>query len=574
MTKELSKQIGKQTSKQTSKRTTNKVIQQNGKTTNQMFAQWLRVCPLVAACVLLSIAGTAPAAVAETVVMSMPQGKLQGATSARDDGIAVFKNIPYALPPVGQRRFRVAEAAPDWSGTRLATDFSPACMQPPYPSESIYARPATPSSEDCLYLNVWTPRSVLTQGDKTQKPEGLPVMVWIHGGGLTRGSGSVPTYDGAGLAAKGVVLVTINYRLGVFGYMAHPEASAESSFGVSGNYGTSDQVAALEWVKRNIGGFGGDANNVTIFGESAGSWSVHHMLATPRAKGLFHKAIGQSGARFGRMAPLRGDATSGHAQGVKLQTVVGAENLADLRNLDAATLLAASQQMRFNEVFDGVVFPEQFYEMFAAHRYNIVPLMVGYNADEGTTLGGIDNAPADAEAYKASLEKRFGEFSDALLKHYPADDPKESSLALMRDTLFGRGMHTWARLNAQKEKDTYFYYFTREPLGEPLGAFHAAEIAYAFDNVSAADLNEEPATAETANIEAVDVDQRLSQLMSDYWVAFARNGKPNVEGATRWPRYSAKKPLHLEFSAEGATRGRNSLGKRFATLDKISASQR
>jgi len=481
----------------------------------------------------------------------------------------VFKNIPYALPPVGQRRFRPAETAPDWEGIRLATDFSPACLQPPYPSGSFYARASTPTSEDCLYLNVWAPRVE----EKTKKPDALPVMVWIHGGGLTRGSGSTDIYDGAGLAAKGVVLVTINYRLGVFGYMAHPEASDESSAGVSGNYGTSDQVAALEWVKRNIVAFGGDPNNVTIFGESAGSWSVHHMLATPKAKGLFHKAIGQSGARFGRMLPLRGETNSGHAQGIALQTALGVKSLAQMRELDGPTVLAASQQMRFNEVFDGVVFPEQFYEMFSAHRYNLVPVMLGYNADEGTTLSGLDNLPQDAEAYEASLQERFGDFAESLLEHYPADDPKESSLSLMRDTLFGHGMHTWARLNAQKEKDTYFYYFTHEPLGKPWGAFHAAEIAYAFDNVTQQRLGSAQSSTLTTNTVAA-ADQRLSQLISDYWVAFARTGKPSVKGAPRWPRYSINKPMHLEFSAEGASRGRDSLGERFSTLDKISASQR
>ncbi len=524
---------------------------------------------------------TASAAVGETVVISIPQGELQGRTSERDSSIAVFKNIPYALPPVGQRRFRPAETAADWEGARLATDFSPACLQPPYPSDSFYARAATPTSEDCLYLNVWAPRSAMSAGspatEQAKKPDALPVMVWIHGGGLTRGSGSSAIYDGAGLAAKGVVLVTINYRLGVFGYMAHPEASAESSAGVSGNYGTSDQIAALEWVKRNIAGFGGDPNNVTIFGESAGSWSVHHMLATPKAKGLFHKAIGQSGARFGRMAPLRGDASSGHARGVKLQTVLGAKSLAELRQLDGATVLAASQQMRFYEVYDGVVFPEQLYEMFAEHRYNVVPLLVGYNADEATVFGGLENYPRSADDYKAELQERFGDYSDSLLKHYPADDPKNSSLSLSRDTLFGHGMHTWARLNAQKEKDTYFYYFTHEPLGQPWGAFHAAEIAYAFDNVEQPGLgsNGLPVVPpQDLDPDIADQDQQLSTLMSDYWVAFARTGTPEVEGAPRWPRYSIKKPLHLEFSAEGATRGRNSLGKRFSTLDKLSASQR
>ena len=511
----------------------------------------------------------------KAVVLTTPQGKIQGQTDARNSAVAVFKHIPYALPPVGPRRFQHAQAASDWQGTRLATDFSPACLQPPYPPESIYSRAETPTSEDCLYLNVWTPQSALDRiavdsqdtnaqdanAEDADKADPLPVMVWIHGGGLTRGSGSVSTYDGTKLAAKGVVLITINYRLGVFGYMAHPEASAESSFGVSGNYGTSDQIAALQWVKRNVAAFGGDPNNVTIFGESAGSWSVHHMLATPRAKGLFHKAIGQSGARFGRMAKLRGDATSGHAQGIKLQTMLGAENLVDLRKLDSSAILSASQQMRFNEVHDGVIFPEQLYEMFAGGRYNVVPVMLGYNGDEGTTLGGLESAPKNSADYKELLASRYGDFAQPLLKHYPADDPQGSSLALFRDSVFGHGMHTWARLNSQQEKDTYFYYFTYEPLGQPLGAFHAAEISYVFDNV---DLSREPNAA----------DASLSQLMISYWVAFAKQGKPAVEGAPKWPRYSVKKPLHLEFTKQGAVRGRNSLGKRYSTLEKLSASMR
>ena len=503
---------------------------------------------------------------AETVVLTTPQGKLEGQTSFRNDNIAVFKHIPYAIPPLGQRRFQHAEPAPDWQGTRLATQFSPACLQPPYPAASFYARAMEPTSEDCLYLNVWAPHEAVSgkrgSAGQTKSTKPLPVMVWIHGGGLTRGSGAGSIYDGAGLAAKGVVLVTINYRLGVFGYMAHPEASAESSFGVSGNYGTSDQIVALQWVQRNISAFGGDPDNVTIFGESAGSWSVHHMLATPRGKGLFHKAIGQSGARFGRMPKLRGDATSGHAQGVKLQTLMGADNLAELRQIDGETLLAASQQMQFSEVHDGVIFPEQFYEMFAGHRYNVVPLMVGYNADEGTTLSNPKSLPRTAESYKALLEERYGDFAAPLLRHYPASTPRSSSLHLMRDTLFGHGMHTWARFNAQQEKNTYFYYFTHEPLGAPLGAFHAAEIAYVFDNL---------ASQQTG---LGELDQRLAELMSDYWVAFARTGRPEVEGAPKWPRYSANKPLHIEFSAEGAVRGKNSLGKRYPTLERLSASMR
>lgn len=544
---------------------------------------------------------------AQAVSLATPQGMLEGATSERFPEIAVFKNIPYALPPVGQRRWQHAQRAPGWQGTRLATDFSPACLQPPYPPQSFYARAATPTSEDCLYLNVWSARSAFgaVQGAGTEsmssaaaassaqeddaadadsadenpvatKPAGLPVMVWIHGGALTRGSGSLSTYNGAALAARGVVLVTINYRLGVFGYLAHPEASAESTFGVSGNYGTSDQVAALEWVRDNIAAFGGDPNNVTIFGESAGSWSVHHMLATPRAKGLFHRAIGQSGARFGPMLELRGDASSAHAQGIKLQTMLGADSLGELRDLDSATVLKASQQQRFGGVRDGVIFPEQLYEMFAAHRYNVVPLMVGYNADEGTTLGVLQNLPESAAAYRALLRRQYGDQARNLLTVYPAAEPRASALALFRDVRFGYGMHVWARSNSQKQPDTYFYYFTHKPYGDPLGAYHAAEIPYVFDNVPVS-ADEEVAITGAAGLEgdaAVFGDAELANLMADYWVAFATTGRPEVEGAPVWPRYSVKKPVHLEFSSDGAVRGRNSLGKRWKALDALGKSLR
>ena len=505
------------------------------------------------------------------VSLNTPQGTLQGALSERSEAVAVFKHIPYAKPPVGLLRWQHAKPADRWSGVRVATRFSPACMQPPYPKESFYSRPNEPVSEDCLYLNVWAPveslpSAVVVEANEQTAARALPVMVWIHGGALTRGSGSTPIYDGARLAAKGVVLVTINYRLGVFGYMAHPEASAESPDGVSGNYGTSDQVQALRWVRDNIAAFGGDPNNVTIFGESAGSWSVHHLLATPRAKGLFHRAIGQSGARFGSMLELKGDATSAHAQGIKLQTGLGVDSLADLRTLDAATLLAAGQRMSFGGVRDGEIFPEQLHPQFAANRYNVVPLLVGYNADEGTTLGGLNAAPATTNAFEDDLRRRYPAHADALLKQYPADDPQGSSLALFRDGLFGYGMHAWARFNAQKEKDTYLYYFTHKPFGDPLGAYHAAEIAYVFNNPELLRSTESDA-------ETVLTDAALAELMSDYWVAFAQTGKPRSEQGPRWPRYSARKPSYLEFGSSGATRHKDLLGKRWLVLDSINQSR-
>ena len=284
---------------------------------------------------------------AEPVTLETPQGKLLGDMS--DGKVRAFKGIPFAIPPVGNWRWRPAEPALGWKGVRLATRFNQSCPQPGYPEGSFFASPNEPTSEDCLYLNVW---SASSDDDK------LPVMVWIHGGGLTRGSGSTGWYDGTALARKGVVVVTINYRLGIFGYFTHPELSKESPHNASGNYGTSDQVMALRWVRDNISAFGGDPGNVTIFGESAGSFSVHHMMSTPLAAGLFHRAIGESGTSFGPMLELRTGEVTAERNGVKFASAVGAGYLRELRGMTARKVLEASQSHRFRPVMDGWIFPE------------------------------------------------------------------------------------------------------------------------------------------------------------------------------------------------------------------------
>ena len=465
-----------------------------------------------------------------------PSGKLQGALSSRATDIAVFKGIPYAIAPIGARRWTYAEAHPGWQGVRNAGRFSPACAQHPYPEGSFFARSSEPTSEDCLYLNVW---SSLPEG------EALPVMVWIHGGALTRGSGSAATYDGTELAKKGVVLVTINYRLGVFGYMAHPELSAEVRSNSSGNYGTSDQIQALRWVKENIAAFGGDPENVTIFGESAGAWSVNHLVGSPEAEGLFHRAIGQSGGNFRKLPELKTGENSAESRGVALQQKLGLPSLAAMRQLDAHELLQGDDGRSYRAIVDGKFIPDQLYRMFELGKFNRVPVMLGYNAEEGTTLGALRMMPKNVQDYEASLQRRFGREVKEVLRLYPSDDVRKSVLALSSDAGFGWNMHYWAEKSVLHGAATFMYYFTHQPLGRELGAFHAAEIVYVFNNAShASGFDSEPSV-------------QLANAMADYWVRFATFGNPNGAELGAWPNYSINAKEYREFGSAG---GRSAKG--------------
>src|SRR5262249_44653588 len=319
-------------------------------------------------------------AAADTV--SVDGGTLRGTET---DGVRVFKGIPYAAPPVGSLRWRPPQPLVAWSGVRDASGFGAECPQTQYDQGSIYVRPLAPQSEDCLFLNVWTP---------AKAGETLPVLVWIHGGALTRGSGVSETRDGVPLAKKGIVLVSLNYRLGALGYLAHPALTAESPRQSSGNYGVLDQIAALEWVQRNIAVFGGDAAQVTIAGESAGSWSVNTLVASPLAKGLFVRAIGQSGGRFGTTPALsedRGAVASAEKVGVAFANAAGAASIAALRAMPAEKLVDVAG-FRTQENVDGWVLPDQIRTIFAQKAHNNVPVLVGSNAHEMTSLAG--SAPA------------------------------------------------------------------------------------------------------------------------------------------------------------------------------------
>ena len=471
-------------------------------------------------------------------------GQISGASS---DGVRVYKGIPFAAPPVGDLRWKAPQPVVAWSGVKNADTFGPQCVQQPYPAGSPYAMAPAPMGEDCLYLNVW---SAAGTGDKR------PVMVWIHGGAWTRGSGSTPTYDGAALAKKGVVVVTTNYRLGPFGFLAHPELTAESAQHASGNYAILDHVAALKWVQKNIAAFGGNPANVTIFGESAGSWSVNVVQATPLAKGLFHHAIGESGAQFARN-PRLADAEKG---GVALAKAVGADSLKALRAVPAETLLEV-QSFRSGANVDGWVLPDEVRTIFAQKKQNDMPVLIGSNANEWTTLSSPAQFPKTLDAFHTRMEAQFPGMAKELDAVYPVKtdaDIAEAMLGLGRDTTFTLEMRTWARMVTTAGRKAFLYQFTRVPPGPnpKWGAYHASEIAYAFNNVGSRPW-------------ATDTDKRLADQMSSYWVNFATTGDPNGKGLPAWTPYDQRTEPYLDLG--DAVQVRNHLLK--AQLDFLEQAQ-
>jgi para-nitrobenzyl esterase len=450
-------------------------------------------------------------------------------TAGADSDVRVFKGIPYAAPPVGDLRWRAPKPAAKWEGVRTADKFGANCMQrtpngggfPPNGGD----RSATEMNEDCLYLNVYT--AARSANDKR------PVMVWIHGGALVSGSGAI--YEGEDLAAKGAVVVTINYRLGAFGFFAHPELTKESDRNASGNYGLLDQVAALEWVRKNIGAFGGDARRVTIFGESAGSWSVNFLTASPLAKGLFQRAIGESGAEFAPVAKL----VEAEQAGVKFGHSAGAETLAALRALPASELQKPGGYV--GPDIDGYFLPEDLNTIFAKGKQNDVPTLIGSNEDEGTIF---TPATATGASFREQSQKRYGADAEAFLKLYPFNSDSEAraaQAASMRDYTFGWEMRTWARMQTKTGKSkVYLYFFSHVPPGPNaarLGAQHGAEIAYVFNWPNAKSA---PATWQA-------YDHELANTVSSYWLNFAATGDPNGKGLPKWPAFRAQDDSAMGF---------------------------
>ncbi|GET33599.1 carboxylic ester hydrolase [Prolixibacter bellariivorans] len=459
----------------------------------------------------------------------MEQGILQGTVT---DSLTIFKGIPFAAPPVGDLRWKAPQPAAKWEGVREATKFAPAPMQA--------GNPPSGKSEDCLYLNVWTPAK--SANDK------IPVLVWIYGGGFSFGSTSEPGYDGAKLAKKGVVLVSIAYRVGQLGFLAHPELSAESPNHVSGNYGILDQIAGLKWIRKNIAAFGGDPNKVTIFGESAGGISVSMLCASPLAKGLFEGAISESGGSFGPTRPTTYPGENmktlkqAEADGEAYMHKLGASSIAELRQMDAEKFIPSGWAMASGwPIVDGYVIPGDQHNLYEEGKYNDVPVLIGYNSDEGASFSHY-KTPED---YIANVKKRYGKFADELIKAYPAgtNTVPKTARDLMRDAAFGWQTWSWARLQSETGKSKVFYYYFDQhpdyPKDSPWaghGSPHGQEVAYVFNHI---DPNS-PHTSAT--------DVKISDAMATYWTNFAKYGDPNGEGLPKWPAFSDANPEVMYFS--------------------------
>jgi para-nitrobenzyl esterase len=491
--------------------------------------------------------------------------------SATSDGrIRIFKGIPYAAPPVGDLRWKEPRPAAAWDGVRAATEFGAHCVQGPVFGDITFKRPA---SEDCLFLNVWTPAKSAT--------DQLPVMVWIHGGGFQAGAGPEPRHDGEVFARKGVVLVSLNYRLGVFGFFSHPELTKESGRNASGNYGLLDQVAALKWVRDNSAAFGGNPGNVTIFGESAGSLAVSTLMASPLAAGLFHKAIGESGAYFtaGGGLPLQ-PLSASEQQGAAFATSIGASSLAALRAKPAEEVLQAAMKARpwFSPNLDGYFLREDLYTTYGAGKQAHVPLLAGWNADEvrvGVVLG--KDKPTRA-SFIEQTRKRFGDHADAVIAAYGAKDDAEaleSAASLASDMFIGHATWKWLEMHAGTGKaPVYRYSFDRKIPVAPderfngvsatsrdIGARHAGEIQYVFGT-----LDSVPKVTWEAS------DRKLSEAMTTYWVNFARTGDPNGSGLPTWSRYDAtRRVLHLDETIREAADAQR---PRYEALDAYVDTQR
>ncbi len=461
-------------------------------------------------------------------------GGLISGNPTPDGAVRVFKGIPFAAPPVGGLRWRAPQPVRPWSGVRKCEAFGPSPVQgspaPFGPWSAEFLIPKAPIGEDCLYLNVWTgAKSVVEKRPAERRPaERRPVLVWIYGGGFSSGGSGVPIYDGEATARKGVVFVSFNYRVGPFGFLAHPELTKESGKNASGNYGLMDQIAALDWVKTNIAQFGGDPANVTIAGQSAGSMSVNCLVASPLAKGLFTKAIAESGASFARPQPTLPQA---EAEGVKFAQALGATSLAELRAKPATDLLKTAQALR-GPITDGYVLPQSIAAIFAAKKQNDVVLLTGWNEDEGMMFG----PPKSAVDFQKQAEKQYGTEAAAFLKHYPATTDAEAAISqrkVSRDQVFGAQNYAWATIQSQQGKKVYVYRFTRNvpATGEyaQYGAFHTGEVAYAYDNLRFIDRQLRPLQP---------VDDELARVLSGYVVNFVKTGNPNGRGLPVWPAFS------------------------------------
>lgn len=469
-------------------------------------------------------------------VVDAPAGSARGVQEA---GVLVFKGLPYAQPPIGAARWKAPLPMARWQGVRDAAAFGPACVQPPPQPGGIYYERPTPTSEDCLRLNIWTPTGA----------RGAPVLVWIHGGSLVSGAGGQAMYNGEQMARRGVVVVSINYRLGVLGYLAHPELSAESPVGVSGNYGLLDQIQALRWVKRNIKAFGGDPSNVTVAGESAGGLSVLYLLASPLARGLFDKAIAESSYMITtpELKQAAHGLPSAESSGVDLAKKLGAANIAALRAMDPLVLTQKAAAAGFGPFgnVDGHVLKRQIVEVLDRGEQAPVPVLAGFNAGEIRSLRVLaPQPPASAALYESEVRKRYGDMADAFLRLYPSTDLEQSILAATRDAMYGWTAERLVRKQAAIGQRAYLYLFDHGyPAADSQGlhAFHASELPYVFGTLDRL----APAWPKPPSTPG---EQALSDAMLDYWTSFARTGDPVAKDQPAWPAWG-KDQRYMRFES-------------------------
>lgn len=491
-----------------------------------MVRNWMRAAALLAA---LSWAGFAAAA---GPIASVTGGEIEG---VRQGEVSAFLGVPYAGAPTGANRWRPPRPVAAWTGVRRADRFGASCFQTlmpnglgPWTHEYVVQGEV---SEDCLFLNVWTP---------AKAGERRPVLVWIHGGAFNQGSGSVGVYDGRALASRGIVVVDINYRLGVFGFLAHPELTAEAGGAPPANWALQDMVAALQWVRANIAAFGGDPDAVTIDGQSAGSVAVHDLIASPLAKGLFRAAIAESG--LPTLAPAPSLAAAEQA-GLAFQTQHGAASLADLRALSPEQLAGGPPPpVRFAPVVDGVLLPGEPMKLMAQGRFNDVPMIVGQTADEASALNAAAWGKGDAASWRALLSRSYGATAGRFAPLYPAATEAEraaSSKALLED----RGLaaiYAWSRVRLAKGQAPVFAYLWDHPEPGPeaarWGAFHSSEIPYVFHSFDAS-----PERGFSTKEEAV------SAQISTYWLDFVRTGDPNGAGRPAWPKLTLERPEIMQL---------------------------
>lgn len=480
-----------------------------------------------------------------STTVTIDDGRLKGTL---ENGIFAFKGIPYAAPPVGDYRWKEPQPVVPWDGVLQVDTFACGCSQ---------AQDLNPQSEDCLYLNVWS--------QAKKKSDKLPVMVWIHGGGFSAGAPLESTYFGEQLTHKGVIYVSIAYRLGPLGFLAHPELSNESQNNVSGNYGLLDMIAALKWVQRNIGAFGGDPDKVTIFGESAGAIAISMLCASPLAEGLFVGAISESGGNFGPVSDIaRQDGIislkGAENDGVDFLKKMGVGSIAELRNIPPRELFKSSGMGMggFWPNADGYVIPGNQYDLYEAGKYNDVNVLIGWNSDEG----GLFVRPTEPDDYMNGIKLRFGDFAEKILDVYPGETKEQayfSSADIFRETAFSWPTWTWGRLQSRTGKSKVFmYYFDQKQPTNPRmpielrGAPHAAEIKYVLGNI-----DEEVYSSE---------DMKLSEMMVTYWTNFAKYGDPNGINLPNWPMFTEDNQMVMHFIH---TPEQSSSAKPVPNLDKL-----